>query len=142
MASGQPLPSTSQLSPLNHEDPSMMTILLDPLEDLHKLSQALFLSLGPPQSKPPAFPPLSQFLDCDATLSSAVQLAHAHQAKQRRIEVLQTEILELDANWRQICIELDRGKRELEAVIKHGDARVTAMEKAKQGTLLQPLPVS
>ncbi|TFL03686.1 vitamin-D-receptor interacting mediator subunit 4-domain-containing protein [Pterulicium gracile] len=116
----------------------MMTILLDPLEDLHKLSQALFLSLGPPQSKPPAFPPLSQFLDCDATLSSAVQLAHAHQAKQRRIEVLQTEILELDANWRQICIELDRGKRELEAVIKHGDARVTAMEKAKQAAIPYP----
>lgn len=111
----------------------MSSILLAPLNDLQALSQTLFLSLSPAHSKPPPPPPLSSFLACDQALSSAINLAHKHQIKQRKIESLKFEILELELRWREICVELDAGKRELEEMITESDERMQAIEEAKQG---------
>lgn len=60
-------------------------------------------------------------------------MAHTHQIKQRKIEALKAQILELDARWRDICMQLEEGKRELEALIEEGDTRLTAIEQAKKG---------
>ncbi|KAF8889348.1 hypothetical protein BD779DRAFT_1469862 [Infundibulicybe gibba] len=115
------------------EDKSMSAILLAPLNELQELSHTLLLSLSPPQSKPPPPPPLSAFLACDDALSSALQLARLHQLKQRKIDALENEILELDARWREICVELETGKRELEAMIEEGEERIKTIEQAKKG---------
>ncbi|KAK0188705.1 vitamin-D-receptor interacting mediator subunit 4-domain-containing protein, partial [Armillaria mellea] len=96
--------------------------LLAPLTDLQILSQALFVSLSPvTKPPPPPPPPVSAFLACDQALASAVNTAHSHQIRQRKIEALKNEILELDARWREICMELEREKRELEAMIEEGE---------------------
>ncbi|KAK0202786.1 vitamin-D-receptor interacting mediator subunit 4-domain-containing protein [Desarmillaria ectypa] len=114
----------------------MSSILLAPLTDLQTLSQALFISLSPvTKPPPPPPPPVSAFLSCDQALASAVNTAHSHQIRQRKIEALKNEILELDARWREICMELEREKRELEAMIEEGEERVHAIENAKKGAL-------
>lgn len=112
---------------------SMSSIILSPLNELQSLSQTLFLSLSPAQTKPPPPPPLSSFLNCDKALSSAIALANTHQIRQRRIEALKDEILALDARWREICMELETGKRELEGMIKEGEERITAIDDAGKG---------
>lgn len=117
----------------NGTQESMSSIILSPLNELQSLSQTLFLSLSPAQSKPPPPPPLSSFLNCDKALSSAIALANTHQIRQRRIEALKDEILELDARWREICMELETGKRELEGMIKEGEERITAIDDAGKG---------
>lgn len=111
----------------------MSSTLLAPLNELQALSHTLFLSLAPPQSKPPPPPPLSAFLDCDKALASAINLAHVHQIKQRKIDVLEAEILELESQWRDICTELANGKVELEELIEEGDERIKAIDEAKKG---------
>ncbi|KAJ7623518.1 vitamin-D-receptor interacting mediator subunit 4-domain-containing protein [Roridomyces roridus] len=116
----------------------MSSMLLGPLADLQNLSHTLFLSLSPAQSKPPPAPPLSAFLTCDETLSAAVNLAHTHQIKQRKIEALKDEILELDRRWREICTALEAGKRELEEMIEEGDERIEAIEQAKKASIPYP----
>lgn len=124
--------------PSNHppDVSSMSEILLGPLNELQSLSHTLFLSLSPAQTKPPPPPALSSLLACDEALSAALQLAQKHQVRQRRIDMLETEILGLDARWREICVELENGKRELEAMIKEGDERIKAIEAAKKGPLV------
>ncbi|KAJ7695039.1 vitamin-D-receptor interacting mediator subunit 4-domain-containing protein [Mycena rosella] len=113
-------------------------MLLGPLAELQTLSHTLFLSLSPVQSKPPPPPPLSAFLACDQALSSAVNLAHTHQIKQRNIEALKDEILELDRRWREICTELEAGKRELEEMIEEGEDRMKSIEQAKKASIPYP----
>jgi mediator of RNA polymerase II transcription subunit 4 len=113
----------------------MNAILSQPLADLHSLSQSLFQSLSPAQSKPPPPPPISSFLACDAALANAIHLARVHQNKQRQIEKLKKEVLELDENWREICAELEGGKRELEGMIEEGEIRCKAIEEAKNCSL-------
>ncbi|KAF5355342.1 hypothetical protein D9758_006072 [Tetrapyrgos nigripes] len=117
---------------------SMSSVLLAPLNDLHSLSQALFLSLSPTQNKPPLPPPLSAFLACDEALSAAVNLTYKHQIKQRKIEALRAEILELDERWRQICTELQTEKTELEAIIEEGEKRIEGIEQAKKASIPYP----
>ena len=112
---------------------SMTSILLEPLNELQTLSQALLLSLSPAQSKPPPPPPIESFLNCDAVIAAALQLAHTHQIKQRRIESLKNEILDLDASWREICSELESGRRQLQNLIREGEERVKAIGEAKKG---------
>lgn len=112
---------------------SMSSILMDPLNELQSLSQTLFLSLSPPQTKPPPPPPLEAFLRCDRTLADAINLAQTHQIKQRQIEALETEILGLENQWRKICEELDKGKKELQELIEEGEERLKAIEQAKKG---------
>jgi mediator of RNA polymerase II transcription subunit 4 len=96
----------------------------------------LFLSLSPPQNRPPPAPPLSAFLECDKALAEAVNLAHVHQVKQRRIESLEAELLDLEARWREICQELATGKQKLEEIIEEGDERIKNIHTAKQGAML------
>lgn len=62
-------------------------------------------------------------------------MAHTHQIKQRKIERLKDEILELEGRWREICMELEIGKRELEAMIEEGEQRILAIDEAKKGIL-------
>lgn len=112
---------------------SMNAILSEPLQTLQSLSQTLFQSLSPPQTKPPPPPPISHFIDADLQLSKAIQLARVHQTKQRRIEQLKTELLELESRWREICRELESGKKELESIIEEGDERCKAIDEAKKG---------
>jgi mediator of RNA polymerase II transcription subunit 4 len=120
----------------NEVEPSMSSTLLTPLNQLQGLVHTLFLSLSPPQTKPPLPPPLSAFLECDQALASAINLAHIHQIKQRKIDALEAEILALDCEWREICRDLAQGKTELEELIEEGEARIKAIEQAKKGWLV------
>jgi hypothetical protein len=113
---------------------SISSVLLAPLNELQSLSHTLFLSLSPIQSKPPPPPPPSSFLACDEALSSAITLARTHQTKQRKIDALEKEILDLEARWREIVFELDGGRKELEEMIEEGEERVKAIEQAKKST--------
>lgn len=112
---------------------AMSDILLAPLTELQTLSQTLFQSLGPPQTRPPPPPPISAFVAVDTKLAESVQLSRFHQVKQRQIESLKDEVLDLDAQWRKIVQELEAGKRELEAIMTEGDERIKAMEQASAG---------
>jgi mediator of RNA polymerase II transcription subunit 4 len=118
------------------DEASMSSILLTPLNQLQGLAHTLFLSLSPPQTKPPLPPPLSAFLECDRALASAINLAHIHQIKQRKIDALEAGILALECEWRQICKELALGKTELEELVEEGDARIKAIEQTKKGWLV------
>ncbi|KAJ8474443.1 hypothetical protein ONZ51_g7210 [Trametes cubensis] len=117
---------------------SMSEILLEPLGRLQTLSQTLFQSLGPPQSRPPPPPSVSDLLAVDAQLATAVRLAQTHQVKQRRIEQLKEEVLELDRRWRDIVRTLDEGRRELDALIREGEERIKAIEEAKAAAIPYP----
>ncbi|TFK26245.1 hypothetical protein FA15DRAFT_307245 [Coprinopsis marcescibilis] len=121
-----------------NEDASMSAILLAPLTDIQSLAHTLFQSLSPPQTKPPPPPPLSAFLECDQKLAAAVNLAHSHQVKQRKIESLEQELLELERSWRDICTELAKGKRELEQIIEDGNERIKAIDTAKKAAIPYP----
>ncbi|KAJ7065209.1 vitamin-D-receptor interacting mediator subunit 4-domain-containing protein [Mycena amicta] len=116
----------------------MSSMLLAPLAELQSLSHTLFLSLSPPQTKPPQPPSLAAFVACDQALASAVNLAYAHQIKQRKIESLKEEILELDRRWREICMELDAGKHELEEMIEEGQERIQSIERATKAAIPYP----
>lgn len=113
----------------------MSDILLAPLNELQALSQTLFQSLGPPQSRPPPPPSTSAFAAVDAKLASSVHLSRFHQVKQRKIESLKDELLDLDTQWRNIVQELEAGKRELEAIVTEGEERIKATEQASAGEL-------
>ena len=113
----------------------MSDILLTPLNELQVLSQSLFQSLGPPQSKPPPAPPISAFVGVDKKLANSVQLSRFHQVKQRKIELLKDEVLELDMQWRNIVQELESGKRELETIVAEGEERIKSIEQADAGTI-------
>ena len=115
---------------------SMNDQLLKPIEEFQRLSQALFLSLSGDQTARRVHPPsVSAFIQCDAEISRALDVARTHQIKQRKIEALKQEILDLNAQWRHICSELEAGKQELEIMIKEGDERIESIEKAKYGAL-------
>ena len=113
----------------------MTNILLDPLNKLGTLSQVLFQSLSPPQTKPPPPPPISAFAECDAALASALELARAHQVKQRKIEKLKDEVVELEMRWREVLEKLETGRRELEVIVDEGQERIKTIERAKEGQL-------
>lgn len=114
---------------------SMTSILLNPLNTLQSLAQTLFLSLSgsSTQSKLPQPPPISAFLECDAALASALQLARVHQIKQMRIEELKSEVLGLEARLREVWGALEAGKRELVDIVEEGEDRIKAIENAKKG---------
>ncbi|KAF9785015.1 vitamin-D-receptor interacting mediator subunit 4-domain-containing protein [Thelephora terrestris] len=119
--------------------PSMSDQLLKPIEEFQRLSQTLFLSLSGDQAARRVSPPsVAAFIECDAEISRALDVARTHQIKQRKIETLKQEILELSAQWRHICSELESGKQELEIMIKEGDERIEAIEKAKYASLPYP----
>ncbi|KAH8831730.1 vitamin-D-receptor interacting mediator subunit 4-domain-containing protein [Flagelloscypha sp. PMI_526] len=116
----------------------MSDILLNPLNDLQDLSQTLFHALSPSHTRPPPVPSLHLFAEVDQALCAAINLAHTHQVKQKRIEQLKKDILELDARWKEICEELYRGKVELEEMLEEGDTRIKAMSQAKEAAIPYP----
>ncbi|KAF8637586.1 hypothetical protein AX17_002655 [Amanita inopinata Kibby_2008] len=130
--------NSSGVSKATEDVPSMTSMLLEPLNELQSLSHTLFLSLSPVQTKPPPPPSLSAFLACDKALADAVNLAYRHQIRQRRIEALEAEILQLEAQWREICLELDTGKGELEEIIAEGEERIKAIQHAKEASVPYP----
>ncbi len=127
MEYGGPVPSSSS-SP-----PSMTGALLAPLNELQSLTQALFQALSSTQARPSQPPPISAFLAVDSALADATKLARKHQVKQRKIERLKNEVLELEMKWREVIQELDQGKRDLDAIIAEGDERIKSIEEAKSG---------
>ncbi|PIL24660.1 hypothetical protein GSI_12544 [Ganoderma sinense ZZ0214-1] len=117
---------------------SMSEILLDPLARLQTLSHTVFQSLGPPQSRPPPPPSVVELLAVDAQLATAVHIARAHQVKQRRIEQLKDEVLDLDRRWREIVRALDEGRRELDSIVREGEERIKAIDEAKAASIPYP----
>ena len=114
--------------------PSMSDQLLKPIEEFQRLSQTLFLSLsGDQTARRVPLPSVSSFVECDAQISRALDIARTHQIKQRKIEALKQDILDLNAQWRHICSELEAGKQELEIMIKEGDERIESIDRAKYG---------
>jgi len=138
MSSSQPPPAQNASNGDGDGSESMTSILLEPLTGLNALAQALFISLGPPQSRPPAPPPLEAFLNCDATLAQAVATAHAHQVRQRRIVALLQEIEGLDTQWREVCAGLEHSKTKLEDILGEGEERIKAISAAKESAVPYP----
>jgi len=116
----------------------MTDTLLAPLNDLQALSQMFFQSLSSAQGRQAQPPPISALLGVDAALSSAVKLARTHQVKQRKIEKLKDEVLNLEGKWREIVRELDQGKRDLEVLLADGEERVQAIDDAKAASIPYP----
>jgi mediator of RNA polymerase II transcription subunit 4 len=112
----------------------MTHLLLGPLNHLNNVAQQLFQSLSPSHTKPPLPPPIAALANADAALADAVQLVHLHQQKQQRIEALKAEVLSLESSWRSVIMQLEEGRRDLEAIISEGDVRLDAIEQAKAGT--------
>ncbi|KAL0947699.1 hypothetical protein HGRIS_013785 [Hohenbuehelia grisea] len=141
MSSSHPPPPANALNSRNDEErapESMTSILLGPLGGMNALAQSLFLSLGPPQSRPPPPPPIDVILGCDSALAEAVAMAHAHQVRQRRIDALLQEIEDLDARWREVCQGLEQDKTELEAILEEGEERIKAIAAAKASAVPYP----
>src|ERR1700722_18220234 len=113
------------------QNESMAATLLKPLNQLHHLSQTLFLSLSPAQSKPPPLPSSLSLIKADADLATVITIAHTHQAKQSRIEALKEDVLHLDQTWRVVCAELETGRKELEIIIEECEERLGSIESAK-----------
>ena len=113
----------------------MSELLLEPLNRMQDLSRTLFQSLSPPATRPPPPPSASQFIECDKALAEAVQATRVHQMKQRRIEDLKAEILQLDARLMHLWSDLEQGKRDLEAILDEGDERLMAIEQARKGEI-------
>ncbi|KAH8116261.1 vitamin-D-receptor interacting mediator subunit 4-domain-containing protein [Phellopilus nigrolimitatus] len=116
----------------------MTDTLLAPLDALQQLSNTLFLSLSPAQTKPPPPPPIEAFVLADTALAAALQQARVHQLNQRRIEALSADVLGLEKRLREVWTELERGRKELEEVIQEGEERVEAIKKAKDAALPYP----
>lgn len=116
---------------------SMTNTLLAPVNELQSLTQALFQSLSSTQARPSQPPPISSFLAVDAALAQATQLARKHQVKQRKIERLKNDVLEMELKWREIVRELEEGKQDLNAIIVEGEERIKSIEAAKAGEYRQ-----
>lgn len=116
---------------------SMTTQLLTPIHDLQAICQTLLISqCSAHPSRPTVHPPSPEaFLAADTSLAEAVANARAHQRKQRRIEGLKSDILSLDAQWRMICEELEKGRIDLVQSIKEGQKRSQSIHEAKKGRL-------
>ena len=114
---------------------SMTHLLLGPLNHLNSVAQQLFQSLSPPHTKPPPPPAIAALANADAALAEAIQSAHIHQKKQQHIEALKAEVLSLEASWRTVIMQLEEGRRDLEAIILEGDVHLDAIEQAKAGTV-------
>lgn len=114
-------------------DVPISEMLLEPLATMQSLAQTLFMSLSPPSTQPPPPPATSLFIDCDFTLAAAVREARVHQIKQKKIEELKAEVLELDAQLMDLWGELELGKQELEATIDEGNERLEAIESSSKG---------
>lgn len=108
---------------------SMQEALMRPVVRFGVLSELIFRALGPAPSvhKTSNSPPLSELVQCDSELATALHLARIHQGKQREIDKLMLEILALDTQLRNVILALSQGKEALENMMTEGD---TVLEKA------------
>jgi mediator of RNA polymerase II transcription subunit 4 len=113
---------------------SMTAILLDNLSRFQLLSQNFFHSISPEIKASP--PSIREFLQADAELAAAVQLAHVHQTKQSKIKRLKHEVSTLEESWRITCERLEMEKNELETLIEESEERLRAIDSAKRGSCL------
>ncbi|KAG8854302.1 hypothetical protein FRB96_007707 [Tulasnella sp. 330] len=118
------------------EPQSMREILNAPLAEFEALTNQLFLSLASPsslRSQPP--PSVEAFIQCDKALAAALAQAREHQIKQGRIERLKEEIVQLEWRLRDICLKVTQDKTELETMIRIGEDRIKAMDRAEKSPL-------
>ncbi|KAF8324321.1 vitamin-D-receptor interacting mediator subunit 4-domain-containing protein [Cantharellus anzutake] len=117
---------------------SMREVLMRPLNRIDTLSQALLRSLAPSQSsvaKPPAAPPISAFIETDQALASAVNMAKVHQEKQREIDALTQEILELERDLRDKIRFLVNGRNALGEILRESEESLEAIDQAAKGSV-------
>ncbi|KAH9009155.1 hypothetical protein EDB84DRAFT_1591093 [Lactarius hengduanensis] len=99
-------------------------LLLGPLHHLNSVAQQLLQSLSPPHTKPPHPPSITALAEADAALA---RLLHA-----------EVDVLALENSWRNVIVQLEEGRRDLEAIIAEGDVRLDAIEQAKAGAIPYP----
>lgn len=121
----------------------MTDTLNTPLGSLTQLSTSLFQSLssqphthGGKSSEP--LPPASAFLSAEAALAGALVQTAAHQRRQNYINKLVSDIGQLDSRWREIIAGIEKGRKELEILVREGEERREGIRKAKEG---EPLPL-
>ncbi|KAG6335272.1 hypothetical protein ID866_3828 [Astraeus odoratus] len=135
--------STTGLQATSSGELSMTDTLNAPLNNLAHLSTSLFQSLssqsythgGKPGEAPP---PVSDFLSAEAALAQALVRTVAHQRRQNYINKLATEISELDNKWREIIEGIEKGRRELQIVVKEGEERVKGIKEAREAAIPYP----
>lgn len=109
----------------------MKELLAAPLQRFESLTQQLFLSLSMPNATPS--PSIEAFVQCDRELAAALNQSRDHQLKQRRIEQLKEDIVDLEWHLKAACQKLLQDKSELEAIIREGDERVKIMDAVEDG---------
>ena len=116
---------------------SMRQVLSEPVEQLEVLSQTLIRSLGPASStyRVQQPPPIEAFLEVDSAMAAALHQARAHQIKQKEIERLTEEILELDAQLRESVLMVTDGMEELGKIVTEGDETLAVIEQAAKGAV-------
>ncbi|KAG9005361.1 hypothetical protein FRB94_001585 [Tulasnella sp. JGI-2019a] len=115
----------------------MRDILNTPLAEFEALTNQLFLSLASPSSvRPPPQPPsVDAFVKCDKDLAAALAQAREHQIKQGRIERLKEKIVQLEWRLRDICLKITQDKSDIEAIIREGEERIKAIDRAEKDPL-------
>lgn len=115
----------------------MRQVLSEPVEQLEVLSQTLIRSLGPASSayRVQQPPPIEAFLEVDSAMAAALHQARAHQIKQKEIERLTEEILELDAQLRESVLMVTDGMEELGKIVTEGDETLAVIEQAAKGAV-------
>ncbi len=116
---------------------SMREVLMRPLNHIDSLSQALLRSLAPSQSnaaKPPSAPSITAFMEVDQALATAVNMAQVHQEKQREIEALTKEILDLERELRDRVQFLADGRNTLNEILRESEETIAAIDLASKST--------
>lgn len=111
---------------------SMKELLSSPLKHFEDLTHQLFLSLSMPNSTPS--PSIEAFVQCDNALAAALIKAREHQLKQRRIEQLKEDVVNLEWQLKAACQKLLQDKADLEAMIREGDERVKTIDSVEKGS--------
>ncbi|KAL4065956.1 vitamin-D-receptor interacting mediator subunit 4-domain-containing protein [Scleroderma yunnanense] len=121
----------------------MTDTLNAPLNTLTHLSTSLFQSLssqphvhGGKSIEPP--PPASAFLTAETTLAGALVQTAAHQRRQDYINQLVSEIGQLDTRWREIVAGIEKGRKELEILVREGEERIEGIKKAREAAIPYP----
>lgn len=128
---------------MTSESKCMTDTLNAPLSSLTQLSTSLFQSLssqphthGGKSSEP--LPPASAFLSAEAALAGALVQTAAHQRRQNYINKLVSEIGQLDSRWREIIAGIEKGRKELEILVREGEEKLEGIRKAKEAAIPYP----
>jgi mediator of RNA polymerase II transcription subunit 4 len=114
--------------------PSMRGQLLAPLLHLNNLSESSLHSLESTSNphRTPLRPRLTEFVNVDSQITDALDEARIHQAKQREICHLATEILGLNTHLRNIITSLVEGRNRLQDMIEEGETILHTSEEASK----------